>query len=128
MEEYGKEHPETLQLQEVEIGKNYALVISTNSGLWRYLIGDTIRFTSINPLSNLDSSPFLSLDQLSVLTSVYSPVYLFVILTASYPNPICSILNISLSVPLNIPFNLGTKSSSSASKSSALIPFVIIDA
>ena len=49
MEEYGKEHPETLQLQEVEIGKNYALVISTNSGLWRYIVGDTVQFVSINP-------------------------------------------------------------------------------
>jgi hypothetical protein len=33
----------------VELHKNYALVITTNSGLWRYLIGDTIRFTSLNP-------------------------------------------------------------------------------
>jgi len=49
MEEYGREHPETLELQEVEIGKNYALVISTNSGLWRYIVGDTIQFVSINP-------------------------------------------------------------------------------
>jgi len=49
MEEYGKEHPETLQLQEVEIGKNYALVISTNSGLWRYIVGDTVQFVSTNP-------------------------------------------------------------------------------
>ena len=36
-------------LDEVEIGKNYALVISTNAGLWRYKIGDTITFTSLNP-------------------------------------------------------------------------------
>jgi hypothetical protein len=33
----------------VEVGKNYALVISTNGGLWRYLVGDTIQFTSLNP-------------------------------------------------------------------------------
>lgn len=39
----------TIPLSEVEIGKNYALVISTNGGLWRYLIGDTIKFTSIFP-------------------------------------------------------------------------------
>jgi len=38
-----------IPLQEVEIGKNYAMVISTNSGLWRYIIGDTIRFTSTKP-------------------------------------------------------------------------------
>jgi hypothetical protein len=49
MEEYGKEFPLTVSLEEVEVNKNYALVISTNSGLWRYLIGDTVRFTSVNP-------------------------------------------------------------------------------
>src|SRR5207248_6259540 len=49
MEEYGKENPKTLSLEEVELEKNYAIVITTNSGLWRYLIGDTIRFTSLNP-------------------------------------------------------------------------------
>jgi hypothetical protein len=43
------EHPKTLTLSEVEIGKNYAILISTNAGLWRYKIGDTIRFTSKNP-------------------------------------------------------------------------------
>jgi len=47
--EYGKKHPQTMGLQDVEEGKNYALVISTNGGLWRYLLGDTIQFTSINP-------------------------------------------------------------------------------
>ncbi len=48
-DEYGKEHPRTLQLKEVELGKNYALVISTTGGLWRYIIGDTIQFTSLEP-------------------------------------------------------------------------------
>ena len=38
-----------LPLQEVELDKNYALVISTNSGLWRYLIGDTVKFTNLKP-------------------------------------------------------------------------------
>jgi hypothetical protein len=42
-------HQHTIRLNEVELNKNYALVITTNSGLWRYLIGDTIRFTSLNP-------------------------------------------------------------------------------
>ncbi len=42
-------HPKTLQLDEVQKGVNYALVISTNAGLWRYLIGDTIQFTHLNP-------------------------------------------------------------------------------
>ncbi|WP_018615083.1 GH3 auxin-responsive promoter family protein [Segetibacter koreensis] len=49
VEEYGKANPQTLQLDSVEIGKNYAVVISTNGGLWRYLIGDTIQFTSLSP-------------------------------------------------------------------------------
>ena len=49
VEEYGKDNPETIGLQEVELQKNYAPVISTNGGLWRYLVGDTIQFTSLNP-------------------------------------------------------------------------------
>jgi len=49
MEEIGKPQPTTIGLQEVEVGKTYAPVISTNGGLWRYLLGDTIRFTSIYP-------------------------------------------------------------------------------
>ncbi|MDD4141852.1 MAG: GH3 auxin-responsive promoter family protein [Bacteroidales bacterium] len=36
-------------LQDVKIGENYAMVISTESGLWRYMIGDTVTFTSTNP-------------------------------------------------------------------------------
>lgn len=47
--EYGKKDPQTIGLQDVETGENYALVISTNGGLWRYLIGDTIQFTSLYP-------------------------------------------------------------------------------
>jgi hypothetical protein len=39
------EHPEVLMIHEVEEGKDYALMISTSAGAWRYLIGDTIRFT-----------------------------------------------------------------------------------
>ena len=38
-----------IPLSEIELGKNYAMVISTNAGLWRYKIGDTIKFTSISP-------------------------------------------------------------------------------
>jgi len=45
----GSDHPETISLEEVETGINYALVISTNAGLWRYLIGDTVTFTTLNP-------------------------------------------------------------------------------
>lgn len=47
--EYGKQDPKTIGLQDVEPGKNYALVITTNGGLWRYLLGDTITFTSVKP-------------------------------------------------------------------------------
>jgi len=49
VEEYGKENPVTVGLKNIAIGKNYALVISTTGGLWRYLIGDTVQFTSLNP-------------------------------------------------------------------------------
>jgi hypothetical protein len=49
VEDCEKENSKTLQLNEVVIGKNYALVITTNGGLWRYLIGDTIQFTSVQP-------------------------------------------------------------------------------
>lgn len=44
-----EEHPKTLRLDEVELNKNYALIISTNAGLWRYKIGDTVKFTSLSP-------------------------------------------------------------------------------
>ncbi|MCG8474045.1 MAG: GH3 auxin-responsive promoter family protein [Cytophagales bacterium] len=49
LEELGSEHPNALTLDEVQLDKNYALAITTNSGLWRYLIGDTIKFTSLHP-------------------------------------------------------------------------------
>ncbi|MFY7878935.1 MAG: GH3 auxin-responsive promoter family protein [Lacibacter sp.] len=49
IEEYGKKFPDTVGLNKVEIGKNYAVVISTNGGLWRYIVGDTIQFTTLQP-------------------------------------------------------------------------------
>lgn len=49
MEEWGNDHPKALIIDEVELDKNYAVVISTNAGLWRYKIGDTVRFTSKDP-------------------------------------------------------------------------------
>jgi hypothetical protein len=49
MDEVGKEKPKAYCLEEVEVGKNYAVVISTSCGLWRYMIGDTVRFTQKNP-------------------------------------------------------------------------------
>lgn len=49
VEEYGKPKPQTVGLKDVQLDKNYALVISTTGGLWRYIIGDTIKFTHLNP-------------------------------------------------------------------------------
>ncbi len=46
---YTTDNPKTYTLAEVEAGQNYAMLISTNAGLWRYLVGDTVRFTSVNP-------------------------------------------------------------------------------
>jgi hypothetical protein len=49
MDTFGTKEQKVIPLSQVVLFKNYALVITTNSGLWRYLIGDTIRFTSISP-------------------------------------------------------------------------------
>lgn len=49
LEDVGAEHPRICCLEEVELGKNYAMVISTSAGLWRYMIGDTVKFTSRRP-------------------------------------------------------------------------------
>jgi len=49
VENWGTKDAQTLQLNEVTEGKNYALVITTNGGLWRYMLGDTIKFTSVDP-------------------------------------------------------------------------------
>jgi hypothetical protein len=49
MEEWEKEDAQVIALNDVELGKNYAMVISTNGGLWRYKIGDTVKFTSTVP-------------------------------------------------------------------------------
>ncbi len=49
MDEYGNEHPNIVPLSGVETGRNYAMLISTSCGLWRYEIGDTVEFTSTNP-------------------------------------------------------------------------------
>ncbi|MDT0643774.1 GH3 auxin-responsive promoter family protein [Zunongwangia sp. F363] len=48
-ENFSDEFPETVALSEVKTGRKYSLVISTNSGLWRYKIGDSIKFTSLDP-------------------------------------------------------------------------------
>jgi hypothetical protein len=49
VEEYGKPFPETVGLDKVALNKNYALIISTTGGLWRYIVGDTVQFTSLEP-------------------------------------------------------------------------------
>lgn len=49
LEEYGKPHARRLTLQEVELHKDYALILTTNSGLWAYSIGDVVRFIDKKP-------------------------------------------------------------------------------
>jgi GH3 auxin-responsive promoter len=49
VEEYGKPQPKTQGLTNVKMKTNYAIVISTTGGLWRYIMGDTVEFTSLNP-------------------------------------------------------------------------------
>lgn len=49
LEELDKESPKTCSLPEIELNKNYAMVITTSCGLWRYMIGDTVKFTSRDP-------------------------------------------------------------------------------
>ena len=49
MDTYGSTEEKVVPLSEVEEGQNYAIVITTNAGLWRYKVGDTVRFTSTNP-------------------------------------------------------------------------------
>lgn len=49
MDEFGAENPTVVPITGVKTGVNYAMVISTSCGLWRYIIGDTVKFTSTNP-------------------------------------------------------------------------------
>ena len=49
MDEFGTDNPTVVPLEGVEVGKNYAMLISTSCGLWRYMIGDTVKFTSVKP-------------------------------------------------------------------------------
>jgi hypothetical protein len=49
MDTFGTLNQRVIPLSEVQLNKNYALVITTNAGLWRYMIGDTVRFTSLDP-------------------------------------------------------------------------------
>jgi hypothetical protein len=49
MDRFQEENPPTVTLEQVRMAVNYAMVISTNAGLWRYVIGDTVMFTSLNP-------------------------------------------------------------------------------
>lgn len=48
-DEYYNEHPTRLSLEDIELDKNYALILNTNAGLWGYSIGDTIKFVSKDP-------------------------------------------------------------------------------
>ena len=49
MDSFGTPQQHVVRLADVVLEKNYAIVITTNAGLWRYLVGDTVRFTSLNP-------------------------------------------------------------------------------
>jgi hypothetical protein len=49
LEDYHAGKKDTVLLHEVELDKEYALIITTNAGLWRYMLGDTVKFTSLNP-------------------------------------------------------------------------------
>lgn len=49
LSELGNPFPKACTIENVETGVDYAMIITTNSGLWRYMIGDTIRFTSVHP-------------------------------------------------------------------------------
>lgn len=49
MDSFNGENSDTIPLEEVKLNENYAMVISTNGGLWRYILGDTVRFTSLSP-------------------------------------------------------------------------------
>src|SRR5690606_32169285 len=48
-EEYFSEHPTRLGIEEVELNRQYAVVLTSNAGLWAYSIGDTVRFVSKDP-------------------------------------------------------------------------------
>lgn len=48
-QQLGNEYPDTFSLLDVETGVNYAIIVNSNAGLWRYMIGDTVEFTSLNP-------------------------------------------------------------------------------
>lgn len=50
IEDAGSTSPHVIPYWDAEVGRNYALVITTNSGLWRYMIGDTVKVASVNPL------------------------------------------------------------------------------
>ncbi len=49
LEDIDNDNPKIYTINGVELNKNYALIISTSSGLWRYMIGDTVKFTSLKP-------------------------------------------------------------------------------
>jgi len=49
VDDFFKDNPNRITLKDVEIGINYAIIISTNAGLWAYNIGDTVQFTSLKP-------------------------------------------------------------------------------
>ncbi|WP_455430653.1 GH3 auxin-responsive promoter family protein [Portibacter lacus] len=99
MSEFEQDDARTIGLEEVELDVNYAMVISTNAGLWRYMTGDTIKFTSLSPfkiritgrtkhfinvfgeevmVSNTDKALAKTCDEFNVKVSDYTvaPIYI----------------------------------------------------
>jgi hypothetical protein len=58
------DNPETLMIHEVDEGKDYALLISTSAGTWRYLIGDTVRFTDKKKMRDYHYWPYQAFSEL----------------------------------------------------------------
>jgi hypothetical protein len=48
-QDFGKENPKALSIEEVKLNEKYVMLISTNAGLWRYVVGDVVQFTSVKP-------------------------------------------------------------------------------
>ena len=98
-EEWHKPHPKAVPIWEVEKGVNYALLVTNNSGLWRYSPGDTVKFVTLNPwrieitgrtrhfinvfgeevmVANTDEALFMTCQQTGAIATEYTvgPIYL----------------------------------------------------
>tara|TARA_B100001758_G_C18409260_1_gene614398 strand:- start:612 stop:2153 length:1542 start_codon:yes stop_codon:yes gene_type:complete len=99
IEKYRLEEYETILLEEVKLSKEYVMVITTNAGLWRYIIGDVIEFVSVNPyriniigrtsayinvfgeeviVNNTDEALFLTCRDLGIIAKEYTVAPIFI--------------------------------------------------